>query len=431
MDPKAVIFDLDMTLVDSSRLELARDAAAKNPDLWPRIYQRLDEIRPFVALKGPSADQIPAALRARGVKVAVVTRSPTWYATRVLERFGIEHDTLVSYNDVLAQKPSPEPFNLALSRLGVGPNECLSIGDDPDDAQAAYHARIPSIGALWRFAPDYNDPRLKDFWRASPERAILLPSMLLRPDLLEGCRYVGEAILEGSSYHQQVGRRLFWRDPATGDRFECLGRYFQGADPRGFRSHWSQLIIKGKNDHAAEAGFAPALASFLNGYDWKPNTIMPIPPKPGQASRFGELLSAVLPMLETPCMAQVDGLVCLREIPGYKDLDHDARERAIRGSIGTRYRWDGKRVVVVDDVMSSGATARESSRILRAAGAEDVRIVALGVTQEVFFRKICPRCNRSMVRRPNGTTGVLFWGCSGFRSKACRFTLPLDPNDPV
>lgn len=426
LDPKAVIFDLDMTLVNSSRL--AADRKAGN---WEQVFRRLGEIQMFPATAGFSADRIPAALRTRGKKVAIVTASLKRYATRVLERFGIECDVLVAWQDTQAHKPSPEPFNLAVQQLGVRPEECLCVGDDPGDTQAAYHAGIPSVGALWRFVPGYGDPLLKDFWKASPDRAIAIPAMLLRPDLLEGCRYIGEAILENLPYHEQVGRRLFWREPATGDRYECLGRYFSGQDPRSFGSRWSQQILAAKNDHAAGALFAPALARFLNGYNWKPELIVPVPPKPGCTSRFAPLLAAVSPMLTTPCTPIVDGLTCLHEIPNYKDLDHEARERAIRGSIGTNWDWTGRRVAVLDDVLTSGATARESARILREDGATEVRIVALGFAQEIFFRQECPRCGRSMTRRVNGTTGEPFWGCTGYRSGECKKTVPWDPNHPV
>jgi HAD superfamily hydrolase (TIGR01549 family) len=426
LNPKAVIFDLDMTLVDSSRLEADRKAGN-----WEQVFRRIGEIQTFPATADLSADRIPAALRARGKKVAVVTASLKGYATRVLERFGIEYDVLVAYQDTQAHKPSPEPFNLAVQQLGVRPDECLCVGDDPGDTQAAYHARIPSVGALWRFAPGYSDPLLKEFWKASPERAIPVPAMLLRPDLLEGCRYIGEATLCNLPYHEQVGRRLFWREPATGDRFECLGRYFSGKDPRSFSSRWSQQILAAKENHAAGTAFAPAVAQFLNGYSWKPDRIVPVPPKPDRASRFGPLLAALAPMLTTPCLPVVDGLICQAEIPGYKDLNHTAREQVIRGTIRTDRDWTGRRVAVLDDVLTSRATARECARILREAGAAEVRIVALGFAQEIFFRKECPRCGRSMTRRVNGTTGVPFWGCSGYRSQACTHTLPLDPNDPI
>lgn len=419
-----------MTLVDSSRLEAARLEAAQDPDKWKQIYRRLDEIQTFPATAGLPADQIPAALRARGKKVAIVTSSHRWYATRVLERFNIEYDVLVAYHDTQAQKPSPEPFNLAVQQLGVSPGECLCVGDDPGDSQGAYHARIPSIGALWRFAGSHGDPRLRAFWKASPERAILHPGVLLRPELLEGCRYVGEAALDGLLCHKQDGYRLFWREPGTGDRFECLGRYFSGSDPRSFSSRWSQQILAAKEDHEQGKAFVPAVAQFLNSYPWKPELIVPVPPKPDRASRFGPMLTSLAPMLTTPCQPVVDGLVSHAEIPAYKELNHDARERAIRGTIRTNRDWSGRKVAVLDDVLTSGATARECARVLREAGAAEVRIVALGFAQDVFFRKECPRCGRSMKRRVRGRDGVPFWGCSGYK-RFCTQTLPLCPDDPI
>lgn len=60
LNPKAVIFDLDMTLVDSSRLEADRKAGN-----WEQVFRRIGEIQTFPATAGFSADRIPAALRAR------------------------------------------------------------------------------------------------------------------------------------------------------------------------------------------------------------------------------------------------------------------------------------------------------------------------------------------------------------------------------
>jgi len=38
---------------------------------------------------------------------------------------------IVAGDDLPAKKPNPEPFALALSYLGVGPESCLYVGDDP------------------------------------------------------------------------------------------------------------------------------------------------------------------------------------------------------------------------------------------------------------------------------------------------------------
>ncbi|GAB4388849.1 MAG: ComF family protein [Thermodesulfovibrionales bacterium] len=56
-----------------------------------------------------------------------------------------------------------------------------------------------------------------------------------------------------------------------------------------------------------------------------------------------------------------------------------SRERAsnLRGAFAARGRLDGLRVALVDDVVTTGATARECSKALLGAGAREVTVVAL------------------------------------------------------
>jgi predicted amidophosphoribosyltransferase len=56
-----------------------------------------------------------------------------------------------------------------------------------------------------------------------------------------------------------------------------------------------------------------------------------------------------------------------------------ARENNVRGAIALRRGRSvaGKRVVIVDDVMTTGATADECARVLKRAGAEFVGVLTL------------------------------------------------------
>jgi ssDNA-binding Zn-finger/Zn-ribbon topoisomerase 1 len=47
--------------------------------------------------------------------------------------------------------------------------------------------------------------------------------------------------------------------------------------------------------------------------------------------------------------------------------------------------------------------------------------MALAKDQRTFSRKTCSACGRSMKIRTNSTTGVRFWGCSGFPN-SCQNT---------
>jgi ComF family protein len=72
------------------------------------------------------------------------------------------------------------------------------------------------------------------------------------------------------------------------------------------------------------------------------------------------------------------------ETPHLADLPRDERARAIRGAFalapGASTRLHGQRVALVDDVMTTGATASEAARTLLAGGAQAVQLWVLART---------------------------------------------------
>lgn len=59
------------------------------------------------------------------------------------------------------------------------------------------------------------------------------------------------------------------------------------------------------------------------------------------------------------------------------ELPYDERTKNIRGAFAARLDFSGKAVAVVDDVMTTGATADECARVLRAAGAQRIDVLTL------------------------------------------------------
>jgi ComF family protein len=74
-----------------------------------------------------------------------------------------------------------------------------------------------------------------------------------------------------------------------------------------------------------------------------------------------------------------DWLVRRRRTPSQGHLGPAARERNVRGAFAMRPRrsFAGKRVVIVDDVMTTGATVEECARVLKRAGAVSVGVLTL------------------------------------------------------
>ena len=72
------------------------------------------------------------------------------------------------------------------------------------------------------------------------------------------------------------------------------------------------------------------------------------------------------------------------ETPHVADLPRDARATAVRGAFGVdprhAHRLRARRVALVDDVMTTGATVAEATRALHDAGAAEVQVWVLART---------------------------------------------------
>jgi ComF family protein len=74
-----------------------------------------------------------------------------------------------------------------------------------------------------------------------------------------------------------------------------------------------------------------------------------------------------------------DWLARRRRTPAQGHLGPAARERNVRGAFAMRAGRSvaGKRVVIIDDVMTTGATVEECARVLKRAGAVSVGVLTL------------------------------------------------------
>lgn len=66
-----------------------------------------------------------------------------------------------------------------------------------------------------------------------------------------------------------------------------------------------------------------------------------------------------------------------RETPPQVSLPRRERLLNLKGAFGTRKKLNGERVLIVDDVVTTGATVRECSRAIIKAGAAEVFVAAL------------------------------------------------------
>lgn len=160
---KGVIFDLDMTLVDSSELESAR----RSRD-WKLVYSLIPTCHLYDGI-----ETVFNFIRKNNVKVCIVSTSPRPYVERMVKYFNIPCNHIVGYHDASPIKPHPAPMIKALDLLNEPANNVVSFGDRAIDTISAKKANIITTGCYWGTSEAYKLDQSK------PDKKIYSPIDIL------------------------------------------------------------------------------------------------------------------------------------------------------------------------------------------------------------------------------------------------------------
>lgn len=103
----------------------------------------------------PGLNELITACRQKNVKAVIVTATNLNTAVKRLQTAGVYEmfDKVISAHEAKRGKPHPEPYLLALDRLGLQAGDCMAVEDSPNGVKSAVAAGIRTI-----MVPDLTEP---------------------------------------------------------------------------------------------------------------------------------------------------------------------------------------------------------------------------------------------------------------------------------
>lgn len=164
------------------------------------------------------------------------------------------------------------------------------------------------------------------------------------------------------------------------------GRYFRSNDPRAYSHILTKLILAFKDEkEGAYAALKPALTNFLKDIENEIDYFTVIPCKPGKNNRFEPLFYNGNKLISSK--VKLDLINCIRDYPSQKEFGtRQEKAENVRNSFKVMYpdSIKGKTILIIDDILTTGATALECASVLYDSGAEKVILLPLGITQDTF-----------------------------------------------
>lgn len=107
--------------------------------------------------------------------------------------------------------------------------------------------------------------------------------------------------------------------------------------------------------------------------------VIAVPPRPGKADRFDKILETISNNCGIENLG--DSFICIKDYPTQKKLLSSERRENISGVFKCRKKLAGKNIIIIDDIITTGATIRECIKTLKAGGVNQIFVIVLGINQ--------------------------------------------------
>jgi phosphoglycolate phosphatase len=141
---------IGLSLADTL-IALAGPQPASVSEAFARLFvERADQVMAGKTVLFPIVRETVARLQGRGLALGIVSTKYRYRIRCILQREGLLAPFLaiVGGEDVSRHKPDPESLQLAMTKLGVGPEDVLYVGDGVSDARAAQRAGVSFVAVL-------------------------------------------------------------------------------------------------------------------------------------------------------------------------------------------------------------------------------------------------------------------------------------------
>lgn len=213
-----------------------------------------------------------------------------------------------------------------------------------------------------------------------------------------------------------------------------IGRYFGYSHYMNQMHPYSRAIYLNKKEGKAYGVFnedffglyKAALGTIKRNHTI--DTICAVPSRPGKENRFAGVIETLANKFDL--IDLTNDFICKFDYPVQKSVSQMEREENVKDIFEISIDLTGKHIVIIDDIITTGATMRECVRTLKKRGAEEIIIIVLGINQlrgnywssEVDEVK-CPFCNTGMKLLVNSKNKMFFYSCG---NKECNRTIGFE-----